>query len=858
MRCRINNSISLLPLKTAALAASAVALSFLAMRGDDASVRFDAFVVSPESTLRMPLTPSDSASASKNKFKNEMLLKAVNRRLDKVAPDWQRVLADTADVVRFPKSEDGAVVRTIATRLRPDRYVTGELKLKSNVIASLSNGTWTLATVTSPDSVASEQKASISLEPQETADIFITFISMPDDPEGPEISLEFVPDSDFNDVEYAQGASIPKRFRIDESALGTKVRGVSISPDGKYMILSYFTMYGEGKNRYWSVMSETASGKTVNANLPWGAFWLGKGSTLAYTEATDNTYSLYSLDAASRNVTVMAKELPDNNFAISPDGSFLILYKLVKGQTDDGYIKRLTEPDDRLSGNRNRYYLEKYDLKTGITQPLTYAGNTNSLFDISPDSKKIVYSSSARNVEKFPFYFYDIIELDLNTFKADTLVRQEVNINSCVYSPDGKSLFITAGPDAFAGAGRNNGGHKYSNSYDLQGFILDIKDKTVRPVTRDFHPTIEGEPIWNNADGMVYFRASDGFTLNVYKLDPKTGAISKIDFGMPYTSDFSIGRDESKWIAAVGSDYHYSGRCEIIDMKSGKIRLVDDPYLADFPDMQVGEASTWTYKASDGTVIDCMQVLPPDFDPEKKYPMIVYYYGGCTPSQRYVSVYDPQIFASRGYVTLVINPSGAYGYGQEFSARHANAWGDRTADDIIEGVKEYCRTHPFVNDKKIGCLGASYGGFMTQYLQTKTDIFAAAASHAGISNVTSYWGEGNWGYSYNTTAAPESYPWNNAELFTQHGSLFNADKIHTPLLLLHGSADTNVPIGESIQLYNALKILGRPVEFIQVDGENHYISHYDKRKEWHASIMAWFAKHLQDDPRWWNALYPEK
>ena len=93
------------------------------------------------------------------------------------------------------------------------------------------------------------------------------------------------------------------------------------------------------------------------------------------------------------------------------------------------------------------------------------------------------------------------------------------------------------------------------------------------------------------------------------------------------------------------------------------------------------------------------------------------------------------------------------------------------------------------------------------YLQTKTDMFAAAASHAGISNVTSYWGEGYWGYSYNSVAAADSYPWNNPDLFTKHGALFNADKINTPLLLLHGTVDTNVPIGESIQLYNALKTI---------------------------------------------------
>ena len=273
----------------------------------------------------------------------------------------------------------------------------------------------------------------------------------------------------------------------------------------------------------------------------------------------------------------------------------------------------------------------------------------------------------------------------------------------------------------------------------------------------------------------------------------------------------------------------------------------------------MGEIKDWKFKASDGTEISGYYCLPPGFDPNKKYPLIVYYYGGTTPTTRSMGTpYAAQLFASRNYVVYVVNPSGTIGFGQEFSARHVNAWGQRTADDIIEGTRQFCREHTYVDASRIGCLGASYGGFMTQYLQTCTDLFAAAASHAGISNVTSYWGEGYWGVGYNAVAAAQSYPWTNPDLFTKQGSLFNADKINTPLLLLHGTADTNVPVGESIQLYNALKVLGKTVEFIQVDGENHFISDYPKRVLWHNSIMAWFAKWLQQSPEWWNDIYPER
>ena len=88
--------------------------------------------------------------------------------------------------------------------------------------------------------------------------------------------------------------------------------------------------------------------------------------------------------------------------------------------------------------------------------------------------------------------------------------------------------------------------------------------------------------------------------------------------------------------------------------------------------------------------------------------------------------------------------------------------------------------------------------------------------------------------------------------------MFNADKIKTPLLLLHGSSDTNVPIGESIQMYNALKILGKEVEFITVKGENHGIVDFEKRLKWNNTIYAWFAKWLKEDASWWESLYPNE
>ena len=276
-------------------------------------------------------------------------------------------------------------------------------------------------------------------------------------------------------------------------------------------------------------------------------------------------------------------------------------------------------------------------------------------------------------------------------------------------------------------------------------------------------------------------------------------------------------------------------------------------------DAEIGTCQDWNYQNSKGDTVYGRFYLPKNFDPSKKYPMIVYYYGGCSPTPRtFESPYAPHFWNSLGYVAYILQPSGATGFGQEWSSRHVNTAGRGPAEDIIEGTRKFCQEHPYVDSTKIGCMGASYGGFMTMYLQTQTNLFAAAVSHAGIANHTSYWGQGYWGYNYSEVSMANSYPWSHRELYVDRSPLFNADKIHTPLLLLHGDVDTNVPPIESLQMFTALKLLGRDVALVQVKGENHHVLDYNRRNKWVAAQMAWFQKWLKGDSTWWDAMFPKK
>jgi dipeptidyl aminopeptidase/acylaminoacyl peptidase len=107
-------------------------------------------------------------------------------------------------------------------------------------------------------------------------------------------------------------------------------------------------------------------------------------------------------------------------------------------------------------------------------------------------------------------------------------------------------------------------------------------------------------------------------------------------------------------------------------------------------------------------------------------------------------------------------------------------------------------------------------------------------------------------------ASAESFPWNNKEMYVEQSPLFHADKVTTPILLLHGNSDTNVPPGESRQFYTALKLLQKDVELIEIDKQDHHIKDYNKRILWQKTILAWFDKQLKKQPDWWNDLYPKK
>lgn len=662
-------------------------------------------------------------------------------------------------------------------------------------------------------------------------------------------------------------AAAKRAYNIYDVICAPNYPSVSISPNGKFIVVRKTWVDRKGNNHSISELRNSQTNRvmaTFEENVKWmpasnKLYFTQKASdsSIAGEEKQDGTLQLITINPLTMEREVLAANIPDGWFQFTPDEKTLIYTLYTEGRKKDAQVYDVKEPDDRQPGWRSRSYLAKFDLASGVLQPLTFGYHNVYLNDISADSRYLLIGKSEERLTKRPTTLNSYYRLNLNDMSVETLIEKGEFLNSAQFSPDGKSILVSASPEAFNGIGKNVEEGQTPSMIDTQLYLMTLSDKKVRPLTRDFNPNVQSVN-WSKADGNIYFTAEDKDCVHLFQLNPKSGKFTLLKTPEEYIKSFSLASSAAE-MAFSGQSASNADRLYKMNTKALKSQLVDDLSARELKDVELGECKAWNFVNSRGDTLCCRYYLPPHFDAAKKYPMIVNYYGGCSPTSRmFQSRYPHHVYAAMGYIVLVVNPSGATGFGQKFSARHVDTAGEGVAEDIISSTQAFCDEHAFVNRKKIGCIGASYGGFMTQYLQTKTDLFAAAISHAGISDHTSYWGEGYWGYSYSEVSMANEYPWTNKHLFVDQSPLYNADKIHTPLLFVHGTADNNVPVGESIQLYTALKLLGRPTAMVLVDGQDHHIIDYEKRLKWQNTIFAWFAKWLQDDASWWTEMYGDE
>lgn len=787
---------------------------------------------------------ADSLNVNGQPFEVKSLLKSSNVSFEKALEKATDLQADAEGNLLFNAPRKGYDLHLFSFYLNSDRFVKGSLEVSAP-------GLFEVYVDNKPVGATSE----LTLEPRRYQ-VVVKYLATENDTCRPSLKALF---KSKENAEVIASLNPEKRYTIREVMEGPDFSQVAVSPDGKYALVKYVNRFEGGKSESYCQLIETATGRLLlqdNGFLT-RARWLPKSNRMYFTRKGFQGRELVTVDPATMQENVWVKDLPEGDFSFSPDETGLLFTIEEEGPKEDTEIIRVLEPQDRIPGFRNRSFIGRYDLNSGLFERLTFGHNSTYINDISADGKRLLFSTGERVYTSLPHSRNSLYCLDLQTMAVDTLWEKASYASHAQFSPDGKQLLVFGSGESFGGIGLNIRKGQTANSYDGQLFLYDLSTRQAKPLTKTFNPSVTNAQ-WNAYDGQIYIVGEDEDYVRLFVCDPSTGQIKRLPVSEDIFSRFSLAQT-APLLLYYGQSASNANRLYAYDLKSNSERLIRDLSAEKLEGVALGEVHDWDFKSADGTRIQGRYYLPPHFDPSKKYPLIVNYYGGTSPTGRNLEGrYATHMYAAQGYVVYILNPSGTTGFGQEFAARHVNAWGTKTADEIIQGTKLFCKEHPFVDEKKIGCIGASYGGFMTQYLQTRTDIFAAAISHAGISALSSYWGEGYWGYGYCSVANANTYPWNDPKFFTEHSPLFHADKINTPLLLLHGNADTNVPVGESIQMFAALKILGKNVEFVQVDGQDHHILDYSKRVKWQNTIFAWFAKWLKEQPEWWDALYPER
>ncbi|AOT09826.1 alpha/beta hydrolase family protein [Pseudoalteromonas luteoviolacea] len=629
------------------------------------------------------------------------------------------------------------------------------------------------------------------------------------------------------------------------------ISAISLSPNADYYVATeqhYQDNKGNSALRDTALYNENGdvvyrlSG--VNASA---VNWRGDSKTVVFVQNNQ----LKTLDIKSLKETVIAEDLAGaSGFQYFNDNTLIFTWTKTAPKGDK-IVKHYKGLEDRWSYARNISQVYLMDISTGLIQAVTEHNLSHSLEDFDAKNNRILATRSPQNYAAPYHGVRELVEFDL-TNNSSKVLGQYGTFNDARYGKDG--IYVTAGAEFGNGLGRSLKEGVLANNYDTQLFWMNTQGGDIKALSKQFDPSIDSFQVLNNGD--LVLSVTDEDRKKLYFFDESKNKFKSLKTKLDVVDKYSVADKRSPVVLATGTTASTPNKLIKLSVKSNKASTIWDSQPIAYKNAEIATLEEFNFTNSVGTEIKGRVYVPHGLDKNKKHPALIYYYGGTSPVSRgFTGRYPFNFWATNGYVVYVLQPSGATGFGQEFSAKHVNDWGNRAADDIIEGTNAFLDAYQFVDKKRLGNLGASYGGFMTMTLATKTDLFSASISHAGISNLTSYWGHGWWGYLYSAEASKHSYPWNNSNLYSQQSPVFNADKVKTPLLLVHGDADVNVPVGESHIMYTALKMLNQDVELIEYKGADHQIFARDRRFQWWDTMLAYFDKHLKDEPQWWQHMY---
>jgi len=630
---------------------------------------------------------------------------------------------------------------------------------------------------------------------------------------------------------------------------------VKVSPDGSR--IAYTVANNDGDARPYSQLwlmtvadgksTKLSSGKEGSSNPEWSP----DGQWLAYDGKLGDKSGLIVARADGSNARFLAplhwtnSPLPSTGKSIawSPDGKRIAFVTSVPGPetqnaTGDPVVitRYLYKPDDsegftRFNDNR-RVHIFVVDVASAQVKQLTTGDHYEHSIDWSPNGEEIAFISN-REPNEDQFFNYDIFTLRISDGTMKRLTSTESAEYRPRWSPDGKMLVYQATKRGLTDL--------ETTMEDTHVWLMNADGSNRREITAMIDNR-QGAPSWSADGSSIYFTVLERGNVRLYRM-----LIAGSQPEVVVNDRGSVGA----WSVANNNAIAYSFASPIdlaeLYVKNAttqprKLTNLNSDVLAG---KQIAEVESFTFISNDNKyTVEAYITKPLGMTATSRHPLIVNIHGGPHGQQGPAFFFKHQVYAARGWATLMVNYRGSTGYGQAFTDAVFGDQNGNEAQDVLYGLSAAMRRFLWIDRDRLGVEGVSYGGQLSDWLITQTNIFKAAIPIAGISNLISY----NYMTYYNQYEQMEfgifPHQGNMMDVLWERSALKHVAKAKTPTMLMHGENDNDVPIAEAEQYYVALRDVGVEAIMVRYPREGHGIRESKHVVDSIDRCINWYVKHF--------------
>ena len=616
-----------------------------------------------------------------------------------------------------------------------------------------------------------------------------------------------------------------------------------MAPDGKwvaYTVTNIDQKANRRMSRIWIAAVDGShppvpfTGESASSTSP---RWSPDGRFMAFLSSRDGAraqvYVLSRNGGEARKVSNLESGV--SSFEWSPDSTrFVAVSRTGPPPSKNSDVRHYMHSNYKFNDSGyfddKRSHLMVIDVKTGVSTQITDGIDWNDADPHwSPDSTHIAFVSDRTGKE---FDFGHNTDIWVIPAAGGTLTRisdHEGPDRSPRWSPDGRRI-------AFLGA----------VDEEDQPKIYVAPSEGGQPsvaIAKDFDQTVT-EMQWAEQGKAIYFDSGVKGETHIYRIDAASRAITQLTSGPRNVHGIAL-HDASGKLAYLANDFEHLDDLYVRDDAGGKDRQLTYLNSDQWSKLAFAKVERVPYKAADGFAIDGFLVKPIGWEPGKKYPMVLSIHGGPAGMYGVDWFHEFQVYAGRGWAVFFCNPRGSTGYGRKFQRAVALEWGGKAYTDIMTGVEEALKRNPWIDRDRLGVTGGSYGGFMTNWIVTQTDLFKAAVTLRSISNFVSDDGTRDGAYGHERDFGGDIF--HNLDLYWKYSPLRLAANVKTPTLVLHSDNDFRVPIEQGEQWFRALKHYHVTSELVMFPRENHNLTRTGEPKHLVESInwqCYWFDRFL--------------